>query len=184
MEFVRQSIADVILVKPDVHGDARGYFLETWHAEKYAEGGVDAAFVQDNHSRSQHGILRGLHAQLEPLQGKLVRCISGEIWDVAVDARPGSPTYGQYVGATLTGENHHQLWVPGGFLHGFVVLSDVADVAYKCTSLYRPEGEIAVAWNDPALAVPWPIADPQVSARDQEAPPLAAFEDQLRARLG
>jgi len=182
VKFVRTALPEVIRVQPDVHGDARGYFLETWHAGKYAEGGIDAAFAQDNHSRSQRGILRGLHAQLDPPQGKLVRCVAGEIWDVAVDARPASPTFGQHVAVTLTGENHEQLWVPAGFLHGFLVLSETADVAYKCTSLYRPEGEIAVAWDDPALAIPWPIDAPSLSGRDAEAPPLSHFEARLRAR--
>lgn len=173
------EIPDVVLVDPDVHGDPRGFLLETWHAEKYAAGGITADFVQDNWSRSRKGILRGLHAQLDPAQGKLVRCMAGEIWDVAVDVRRGSPSFGNHTAATLTGENFRQLWIPPGFLHGFVVLSDVADLEYKCTTLYRPETEIAVAWNDPALAIPWPVTEPLLSERDQRAEPLASFEARL-----
>ena len=179
MEFIPSEIPDVVTIKPDVHGDARGFFLETWHAERYEAAGIKAQFVQDNHSRSQRGILRGLHAQLDPGQGKLVRCVAGEIWDVAVDARRGSPTYGQHVAATLSGENFLQLWLPPGFLHGFCVMSDIADVEYKCTAPYRPEGEIAVAWNDPALAIPWPISIPTLSDRDRVAGPLSDFENRL-----
>ena len=179
MKFRETEIPDVVIVEPDVHGDPRGFFLETWHAGKYADGGISAGFVQDNWSRSQHGILRGLHSQLDPVMGKLVRCMAGEIFDVAVDARRGSPSYGRHVAVTLSGDNYAQLWIPPGFLHGFVVLSDAADVEYKCTSVYRPEGEIAVAWNDPALAIDWPITEPILSDRDRDAPPLASFEDQL-----
>ena len=179
MEFVPGEIPEVITIKPDVHGDARGFFLETWHAERYEAAGIKAQFVQDNQSRSQRGTLRGLHAQLDPAQGKLVRCVAGQIWDVAVDARRGSPTFGKFVAATLSGENFHQLWIPAGFLHGFCVLSDIADVEYKCTAPYRPEGEIAVAWNDPALAIPWPIGIPTLSDRDRAASPLSEFENRL-----
>ena len=179
MKFTPTELAEVVLIEPDVHGDPRGFLLETWHAEKYAAGGVTAGFVQDNWSRSQKGILRGLHMQLDPAQGKLVRCMAGEIWDVAVDARRGSPSFGKHVAATLSSDNFRQLWIPAGFLHGFAVLSDVADVEYKATALYRPEGEIAVAWNDPALAVPWPVTEPRLSDRDREALPLAHFEDRL-----
>lgn len=181
MKFRETGIPDVVIVEPDVHGDARGFFLETWHAGKYADGGIPAEFVQDNWSRSQRGILRGLHAQLDPVMGKLVRCMAGEIFDVAVDARRGSSTYGQHVSATLSGDNYAQLWIPPGFLHGFAVLSESADVEYKCTSVYRPEGEIAVAWNDPALAIDWPVDAPALSERDRDAPPLATFEDRLPA---
>ncbi len=179
MKFRPTVIPDVVAIEPDVHGDARGFFLETWHAERYAEGGVGAHFVQDNWSRSEHGILRGLHAQLDPMMGKLVRCTAGEIFDVAVDIRQGSPSYGKHVVATLSGENYIQLWIPPGFLHGFLVLSESADVEYKCTSIYRPEGEIAVAWNDPTLAIDWPLSEPKLSERDRDAPPLARLEDQL-----
>ncbi len=179
MEFEPTEIADVMVVHPDVHGDERGFLLETWNAERYAAAGIPAEFVQDNWSRSQRGILRGLHTQLDPAMGKLVRCVAGEIWDVAVDVRRGSETFGQHAAAALSAENFRQLWLPPGFLHGFVVLSEVADVEYKCTARYRPEGEISVAWNDPALAIRWPIADPLLSERDREAPPLEHFESQL-----
>lgn len=173
MEFRRLELPEVILVVPDVHRDARGFFLETYHARKYREGGIDATFVQDNQSRSRRGTLRGLHAQLRSPQGKLVRAAQGEIFDVAVDIRPGSPTFGKWVGATLTAANAEQLWVPPGFGHGFCVLSDEADVEYKCTALYDPTDEIAIRWNDPTIGIRWPLAEPVLSARDQAAKPLA-----------
>ncbi len=180
MKFLpTESLPDVIVVEPDVFHDDRGYFFEVFREERYRENGIEASFVQDNQSRSAKDALRGLHAQLEPGQGKLVRVIEGEIWDVAVDIRPGSPTFGQHAAATLSGENFRQLWIPPGFLHGFCVLSESADVSYKCTTAYRPEGEIAVAWNDPELAVPWPVSTPSLSKRDAAAPPLASFRDRL-----
>lgn len=179
MEFRRLALPEVILVVPDVHRDGRGFFLETYHARKYREGGIEASFVQDNQSHSRRGTLRGLHAQLRSPQGKLVRAVKGEIWDVAVDIRPGSASFGQWVGAALGEENAHQLWVPPGFAHGFCVLSEEADVEYKCSALYDPGDEIAIQWNDPAIGVRWPIADPVLSARDQAARPLA----ELTARI-
>ncbi len=179
MKFRELEIPGPILVEPDVHGDERGFFLETWHAEKYAAGGIDADFVQDNHSHSARHVLRGLHAQLEPAMGKLVRTLAGGIWDVAVDVRVGSPHFGRHAAATLSGTNHAQLWIPPGFLHGFCVLTESADIAYKCTALYAPDGEIAVAWDDPELAIPWPCETPALSERDREAPRLAALRDRL-----
>ncbi len=179
MKFEPLAIPGVIRVVPDVHGDERGFFLESYHEQKYAEGGIPGPFVQDNHSRSANGILRGLHAQLDPAQGKLVRVLSGEILDVAVDVRRGSPHFGQHVAVPLSGENFHQLWVPEGFLHGFCVLSERADVEYKVTAPYTPESEIAVAWNDPDLAIPWPVSEPRLSARDQAAPRLTEIEGRL-----
>ena len=179
MEFRRLALPEVILVVPDVHRDARGFFLETYHARKYREGGIDAVFVQDNQSRSKRGTLRGLHAQVKSPQGKLVRAVSGEIFDVAVDIRPSSPTFGRWVGATLTAANAEQLWVPPGFGHGFCVLSDEADVEYKCTALYDPQDEIAIRWNDPAIGVRWPVAEPVLSARDASAEPLASLRERL-----
>ena len=179
MEFRRLALPEVILVVPDVHRDARGFFLETYHAKKYREGGIDAVFVQDNQSRSRRGTLRGLHAQVVNPQGKLVRAVSGEIFDVAVDIRPASPTFGKWAGARLTAENAEQLWVPPGFGHGFCVLSEEADVEYKCSALYDPKDEIAIQWNDPAIGVRWPVAEPVLSARDQAARPLA----ECKARL-
>jgi len=179
VEFRRLALPEVILVVPDVHRDARGFFLETYHAKKYREGGIDAVFVQDNQSRSRRGTLRGLHAQVVNPQGKLVRAVSGEIFDVAVDIRPASPTFGKWAGAKLTALNAEQLWVPPGFGHGFCVLSEEADVEYKCSALYDPKDEIAIQWNDPAIGVRWPVAEPVLSARDQAARPLA----ECKARL-
>ena len=179
MEFRRLEIPDVILVVPDVHRDARGYFLETYHARKYREGGIEASFVQDNQSHSRRGTLRGLHAQLRSPQGKLVRAVKGEIWDVAVDIRRGSASFGRFVGAALSEENAHQLWVPPGFAHGFCVLSEEADVEYKCTTLYDPGDEIAIRFDDPSIGIPWPVAEPVLSARDQAAPRLAELARRL-----
>lgn len=179
LRFARTEIPGVVVVEPVVHRDARGFFLESWHAEKYRAGGVDAVFVQDNHSQSARDTLRGLHAQHPHAQGKLVRAIAGEIWDVAVDVRRGSPTFGRHFAAILSADNHRQLWVPPGFLHGFVVTSDNAQVEYKCTEIYRPEDEFCVAWNDPELAIPWPVGSPVLSARDAAAPPLARVRERL-----
>ena len=175
------SLPGVLLIEPTVHRDDRGFFLETYHREKYRAGGLGASFVQDNHSRSRRGTLRGLHAQGRRPQGKLVRCIEGEIFDVAVDMRRGSPTFGRWTGATLSAENFHQLYVPGDFLHGFCVTSDIAQVEYKCTDVYDPEGEIGVAWNDPDIGIDWPIAEPLLSAKDAAAPRLKEIEHRLPA---
>ena len=177
--FVPTEIPGVVLVEPDVHGDARGFFLETYHVEKYGEGGIDCVFVQDNHSRSARGTLRGLHAQSPHPQGKLVRVIAGEVFDVAVDARRGSPSYGKHVGAVLSAENFRQLYAPPGFLHGFCVLSDVAEFVYKCTDVYFPNAEFSVAWDDPELAIPWPIRDPVLSEKDRAAPRLRDAQERL-----
>jgi dTDP-4-dehydrorhamnose 3,5-epimerase len=179
LRFAPSEIPGVILVEPHVHRDERGFFVETYHAGKYREGGIDAAFVQDNHSRSGRDTLRGLHAQAPRAQGKLVRVLQGEIWDVAVDVRRGSPTFGRHYGVVLSAENFRQLYVPPGLLHGFVVTSDVAEVEYKCTELYQPQDEFGVAWNDPELAIPWPVASPILSPRDAMAPPLARVRDRL-----
>jgi dTDP-4-dehydrorhamnose 3,5-epimerase len=180
MEFRRLEPAGVVLVVPDVHRDPRGFFLETWHAGKYQEGGIAADFVQDNQSHSRRGALRGLHAQLQRPQGKLVRAVTGEIWDVAVDIRPGSPSFGRFAVATLSAENAHQLWVPPGFAHGFCVLSEEADVEYKCTTFYDPKDEIAIRFDDPAIGIPWPIGDPLLSVRDRAAPPLSEWVARLK----
>ena len=181
MNFRPTPLAGVILVEPDVHRDARGFFLETYHAGKYKAGGIDTVFVQDNHSRSSKDTLRGLHAQWRKPQGKLVRTLQGEIFDVAVDVRLGSPTFGKWFGATLSSENHHQLWVPSGFIHGFCVLSETAEVEYKCTDLYDPGGELGVRWDDPAIGIDWPIAQPILSAKDAAAPLLKDVRDKLAA---
>lgn len=179
MRFVPTVLPDVIVVEPDVYSDDRGLFLETYHARKYAEGGIRETFVQDNHSRSRRGVLRGLHAQCRHPQGKLVRVMHGEAYDVAVDIRRGSPTFGRAVGVTLSGENFRQLYIPPGFAHGFCALSDWVDVAYKCTVLYDATDEITVLWNDPGLAIDWPIRDPILSPKDAAAPRLAELMERL-----
>lgn len=162
----------VLLIAPRVFGDARGFFLETFQAERYAEAGIPDPFVQDNHSRSARGVLRGLHYQIERPQGKLVMVTKGAVFDVVVDIRKGSPTFGQWFGAELNDENHHQLYVPPGFAHGFCVLSDQADFLYKCTEYYAPDLERSIIWNDPDIAVAWPLEAPSLSARDAKAPRL------------
>lgn len=172
MEVVTTPIRDVLLVKPKVWRDARGYFVETWHRNRYADVGIALPFVQDNRSRSTRGILRGLHFQRTYPQGKLVSVSSGSVFDVVVDIRRDSPTFGQWFGAELTGENQFQMWVPPGLAHGFCVCSDVADFSYKCTEFYHPEDEGAILWNDPDLAIAWPVPDPILSAKDLAAPLL------------
>jgi dTDP-4-dehydrorhamnose 3,5-epimerase len=173
------SIPGVLVVEPVVHRDARGFFLETWHDERYRAVGIALPFVQDNHSSSAGGTLRGLHAQVKRAQGKLVRVVEGEIFDVAVDIRVGSPTFGRWVGERLSAENFLQLWIPPGFAHGFCVLTPSAQVQYKCTDLYDRADEITVSWRDPDLAIEWPITDPLVSAKDREAPRLRDLEPLL-----
>ncbi|UYH51313.1 dTDP-4-dehydrorhamnose 3,5-epimerase [Candidatus Kirkpatrickella diaphorinae] len=174
MKVTRLDIPDVILVTPPKFGDARGFFSETYNAARYEEAGITLPFVQDNQSLSrQKGVVRGLHCQLAPYeQGKLVRCTQGAIWDVAVDARSGSPTYGKWVGAELSEENWSQLWVPPGFLHGFMTLTDHVMVQYKCTSVYDKASERAVIWNCPHLGIKWPLptSDIVLSEKDREAP--------------
>jgi len=184
VEFRPLEIPDVILIEPDVHRDDRGFFLETWHAGKYSAAGIDSDFVQDNHSRSGRDILRGLHAQIRNPQGKLMRVTEGEIFDVAVDIRPDSTSFGGWVAATLSKQNFHQLWIPPGFAHGFCVLSESAEVEYKCTALYDPKGEIAVRWDDPTIGIDWPCKNPQLSKRDAEAPLLAELIPRLREAAG
>jgi dTDP-4-dehydrorhamnose 3,5-epimerase len=181
MEFRRLDLDGVILVAPDIRPDERGFFLETYHRDKYADGGIPETFVQDNQSFSYQHVLRGLHAQLHYPQGKLVRAIVGEIFDVAVDIRPDSPTFGKWVGATLSAENAHQLYVPPGFAHGFCVLSETAHVQYKCTDVYRPGDEIGVVWNDPEISVEWPVRDPILNDKDRNAPRLAEIVQRLRS---
>jgi dTDP-4-dehydrorhamnose 3,5-epimerase len=169
----------LVLVEPQVHGDERGFFVETYSSDAWATLGVDAEFVQHNHSRSSHGTLRGLHFQTSPGQAKLLRCARGAILDVAVDLRRDSSTYGQWEGHVLDDERHHQLFVPIGFAHGFVVLSDVADVAYLVSSAYDPATEAGIAWDDPEVGVDWQVADPLLSGRDKVAPRLADIADSL-----
>jgi dTDP-4-dehydrorhamnose 3,5-epimerase len=173
MKVTPTTLPDVLLVEPQVHGDHRGWFVESWQRERYREAGIAADFVQDNQSFSAKGILRGLHIQNPFGQGKLVQVIQGEVFDVAVDVRRSSPSFGQWTGAHLTGENKHQLWVPEGFLHGFLVLSETALFSYKCTDLYHPETQFAVRWDDPDIGIAWPLhAEPKLSAKDREAPLL------------
>mgnify|MGYP001443602565 FL=1 len=169
MKFTPTAIPDVVLIEPQVFADERGFFMETWQRRKFAEAGIDVDFVQDNHSRSVKGTLRGLHYQLPPhAQGKLVRVTVGEVFDVAVDIRRGSPTFGRWVGEYLSAENKRMLWIPPGFAHGFYVTSDVAEFQYKCTDYYAPECERCIRWDDPQLAIAWPLAgEPLVSAKDK-----------------
>jgi dTDP-4-dehydrorhamnose 3,5-epimerase len=167
------------LIEPQVHGDSRGFFVETYAVEEWRGLGVDAEFVQQNHSRSSHGTLRGLHFQTSPGQAKLLRCARGEILDVVVDLRKDSVTYGQWEAHVLDDEKHRQLFVPIGFAHGFVVLSEVADVCYQVSSLYDPATEMGIAWDDPEIGVDWQVADPLLSDRDKTAPHLSEIADQL-----
>ena len=179
MRLVPTSLLDVVVIEPDVHRDGRGFFLETYHAERYREFGIAGPFVQDNHSRSVSGTLRGLHLQVGHPQGKLIRVIEGEIFDVAVDVRRGSPTFGRWVGVNLDAESFKQVYVPPGFAHGFCVVSPGAQVEYKCTDIYDPSSEVGIAWNDPDLGIAWPLADPILSVRDRQHPRLAAVTDLL-----
>ena len=178
-ERLETKLDGVALIEPQVFGDERGFFVETFSRERWRELGVDTDFVQHNHSRSSKGTLRGLHFQTEPGQAKLIRCVRGEILDVAVDLRRGSPTYGQWEAHVLDDVKHHQLFVPVGFGHGFAVLSDVADVAYQVSSYYDPATEAGIAWNDPDVGIDWGIEDPLLSERDKRAPTLAEVADQL-----
>jgi dTDP-4-dehydrorhamnose 3,5-epimerase len=173
------EIDGLVVVEPDVHGDERGFLVETFRDDEWRGLGIDAEFVQENHSRSAERILRGLHFQTSPGQAKLVRCLRGRIWDVAVDLRRDSPTYRRWEGHELDDERHRQLFVPVGFAHGFCVLGAEADVAYKLSSLYDPETEAGFAWDDPEVAVEWPISDPVLSDRDRGAPRLAEIADGL-----
>lgn len=173
MRFVNTSLPGVVRITPNVFEDERGFFMETWHAERFAADGIDAEFVQDSASRSAKGTLRGIHYQIEHTQGKLVRVVAGEIFDVAVDLRKSSTTYGQWVGELLSADNKRQLWIPPGFGHGFLVLSEVAEVNYKFTDYYAREHERTVRWDDPHVAIDWPLSDgaaPTVSAKDAAAP--------------
>jgi dTDP-4-dehydrorhamnose 3,5-epimerase len=170
MNVVETKLHDCVIIEPKVFGDERGFFLETFQAERYADlAGITLPFVQDNHSRSSNAVLRGLHYQKTKPQGKLVRVVRGEVYDVAVDIRQGSPTFGQWEGVILSEENKRQFWVPPGFAHGFLVLSDTADFEYKCTDYYDPSDEGSVLWNDPDLDIPWPIATPILSNKDASA---------------
>ena len=176
MNVEHASIAGVKLITPDIHGDQRGFFMETYQAQRYAEiAGVDVSFVQDNHSRSGQGVLRGIHLQKTRPQGKLVRVSRGAVFDVAVDLRKGSTTFGQWCGTELSDANGAQLWIPPGFGHGFLVLSEVADFEYKCTDYYVPEDEATLAWDDPDVGIEWPVDAPLVSSKDAAGLPLSEF---------
>lgn len=177
MKKIDTKIAEVKLLEPEVFGDERGFFLESYNTRTFAALGLPTHFVQDNHSRSGRNVLRGMHYQLGQPQGKLVRAIAGAIWDVALDARRSSPTFGQWVAAELSAENKRMLWIPEGFAHGFVVLSESAEVLYKATDYYAPECERTIAWNDPALAIAWPLhGEPLLSAKDRRGVPLREAE--------
>ena len=184
MNVIPTKLKDCVIIEPKVFGDERGFFLETFQAERYREQtGIDLTFVQDNHSRSQKGVLRGLHFQKTKPQGKLVRVVRGEVFDVAVDIRTGSPSFGQWEGVILSEENKRQFWVPPGFAHGFLVLSDTADFEYKCTDYYDPSDEGSLSWDDGELAIQWPSigdAEIQLSAKDSAAPSFS----KLKAELG
>jgi dTDP-4-dehydrorhamnose 3,5-epimerase len=177
MKFVAAAIPDVILIEPRVFGDARGFFFESWNARDFAAGGIDAEFVQDSHSRSLRGVVRGLHYQIRQPQGKLIRVVAGEIFDVVVDIRKSSPTCGRHVAVRLSADTHQMLWVPPGFAHGFCVLSEYAEILYKQTAYYAPEHERSLLWNDPRLGIDWPLADdPTLSEKDRAGLPFRQAE--------
>ena len=169
MKFVPTNVPDVLVIEPNVFGDDRGFFMESWRRDKFCEAGIDVEFVQENHSRSGKGVLRGLHYQIRTAQGKLVRVVQGSVYDVAVDMRQSSATFGQWVGTNLSADNKNQVWVPPGFAHGFLVLSASADLVYKCTEAYAPAEERILMWNDPKMAIDWPLEDierPLLSDKD------------------
>jgi dTDP-4-dehydrorhamnose 3,5-epimerase len=178
VNVIQTAIPDVLMIEPVVRADPRGFFVEVWQEERYRSAGIDLPFVQDNHSRSGRGTLRGLHYQIQHAQGKLVRVAAGEVFDVAVDLRRSSPTFGRWVGSMLSGENHRQLWVPPGFAHGFYVMSESADLLYKCTDLYAPQHDRTLQWDDPEIGVEWPLSGsaPLLSAKDQAGVPLRDAE--------
>ncbi len=173
MEVKETKLPGVLVVEPDVFGDDRGFFMETWNGRRYKDAGLPSDFVQDNLSFSQHGVLRGLHFQNPDQQGKLVYVLQGEVFDVAVDIRAGSPTFGEWTATTLSAENKRQFYVPEGFAHGFVVLSETALFAYKCTGFYNGEAEGSILWNDPEIGIDWPVETPTLSKKDENAPPLS-----------
>jgi dTDP-4-dehydrorhamnose 3,5-epimerase len=179
MNVIPTDHPEVLIIEPDVFPDARGFFMESFHAAKYRAQGLPESFVQDNHSRSSRGVLRGLHYQLEHPQGKLVRVVTGEVFDVAVDIRSGSPFFGQWVGALLSEENQRQIYIPPGFAHGFCTLSEQADFLYKCTDYYAPGDEYGIAWDDPAIGIEWPAMEYALSDKDRCNPRLNEAEDHL-----
>lgn len=184
MKVTPLEIPEVLLIEPRVFGDERGYFFESFQESRYAEAGISSRFVQDNVSRSTRGVLRGLHLQNPDAQGKLVQVLDGEVLDVAVDVRVGSPSFGRFASAVLSSKNHLQLWVPPGFAHGFFVTSGSALFAYKCTTSYRPEAELGIAWNDPDIAITWPAGEKKVSTRDASHPRLRELSNSKLPRYG
>jgi dTDP-4-dehydrorhamnose 3,5-epimerase len=179
MKFTFTSLSDVVLIEPLCFSDERGFFMETYQAQHFTEAGLPASFVQDNHSASRQGVLRGLHYQVNNVQGKLVRAVAGEVYDIAVDLRRSSPTFGQWVATVLSAQNHLQVWVPAGFAHGFYTLSEWAEVIYKTTDYYNPQAERTLLWNDPGLAIPWPLINeqpPLLSPKDGHGIPLKDAE--------
>jgi dTDP-4-dehydrorhamnose 3,5-epimerase len=172
MKVLKTELPDVLLIEPRVFGDTRGFFYESFQAARYTQAGITGPFVQDNHSRSVRGTLRGLHFQEPRAQGKLVQVLRGTVYDVAVDIRRGSPTFGRWVGVELSEAQPRQLWIPPGFAHGFCVLSESADFFYKCTEFYAPDAERSIAWDDPRIGIRWPVGEPILSAKDREAPRL------------
>jgi len=180
MKFIETALPGCIVIEPQVFGDSRGFFYESYNEAKYHEAGIDRRFVQSNVSRSARGVLRGLHYQWPHPQGKLVSVLEGEVYDVAVDIRRGSPNFGQWAGVMLTAENHRHFWIPEGFAHGFCVVSEYATFSYQCTDLYNAQADGGVRWNDPAIGVDWPISEPLLSDKDTKAPLLADIaEDRL-----
>ena len=182
MKVIETPLPGVLVLEPELHGDSRGFFLETYREDTLKEAGISERFVQDNHSRSTRGVLRGLHYQLTQPQGKLVRVARGAVFDVAVDVRCGSPTFGQWYGATLDEESMRMMYIPPGFAHGFVVLTDIADFIYKCTDYYHPQSEQGVLWNDPAIGIKWPITDARLSEKDGNNPILQNQPEELLPR--
>jgi dTDP-4-dehydrorhamnose 3,5-epimerase len=179
MKFIPSEIPEIVMIEPQVFADERGFFMETYQSERFAQAGIMAVFVQDNHSASRQGTLRGLHYQIRQAQGKLVRVVSGEVFDVAVDMRRSSPYFGKWVGAYLSAENKYQIWIPPGFAHGYYVLSEQAEIIYKASDLYAPHWERTLLWNDPALGIQWPLLpgrDPVISNKDIAGLPLAQSE--------
>ena len=179
MKVTPTSLPDVLLIEPRVFADERGFFYESFNAPRFAQHGLPTEWRQDNHSRSREGVLRGLHYQLRRPQGKLVTCIRGEVFDVAVDIRRGSPTFGTWTGVHLSGDKPQHLWIPPGFAHGFCVLSDVADFVYKCTDVYQGDDDRGVLWSDPGIGIDWPVADPALSEKDKRYLPLDASRADL-----
>ena len=179
MKVTRTALPGVLVIEPEVYSDARGFFLESYHARRYHRQGLPLDFVQDNHSLSRHGTLRGLHAQVSQAQAKLVRVIEGEVFDVAVDIRLGSPAFGRWTGVCLSAVNRRQLFIPEGFAHGFATTSPSAQVEYKCSRYYDPDDQVAIRWDDPEIGIEWPIRQPLLSAKDRDAPLLSQIGDRL-----